>query len=183
MFEYKSGLIIGFILLACVTSWNLIGTKGRYALKCITILILVWYGLAVAYTVPNIMGWSAKKDLPPDAKIIGVKIIEDTAAKKGVMYFWLNEEPAEKLDFANLLKPGAMFLYTGKRQPRSYQIPYDRELHKKLIEITKKQKNNPGSLIMTGKKGIKGKQKKSGDNLDTKDPPFKILNPYELLPK
>jgi len=181
MFESSLGLIVGFLLLASVVTWNLIGTKGNYILKCTTICILLWYGLAVAYTVPSIMGWSAKKDLPPNARIISFRIIEDQAGVKGVMYFWLNENPEEKLDYKNLMRPDRIFLYTGKKQPRSYQIPYDRELHKKLIEAKRKQGQLRGSVMMTGEKGV-GKKGQGGQQSD-KNPPFKIVNPYELLPK
>jgi len=183
MFESSSGLVVAFLLLAGVTGWNVIRTRGNYVLKAASICILLWYGLAVFFTVPNIMGWSAKLDLPGDAKIIGVRIVEPKGNDEGAIYFWLNEEPQHGKDAMNLLRPDKMFIYTGLIQPRAYQIVYDRELHKKLIEAMKKQKKNKGSSLMTGKKGIKQKEKTGEGRETNEEPTFKILNPFKMLPK
>ena len=183
MFESSFGLVVAFLLLAGVTGWNVIRTKGNYILKAASICILLWYGLAVFFTIPNIMGWSAKIDLPGNAKIIGVRIIEPKDTDKGAIYFWLNEKPQHSKDAMNLLRPDKVFIYTGLIQPRAYKVPYDRELHRKLIEAIKKQKNNKGSSLMTGEKGIKQKGK-SGEGRQTyENPTFKVLNPFEMLPK
>ena len=183
MFDSMTGLVVAFILLAIVTAWNTIRTKGWLGLKIITISILIWYGFVVYFTIPQIMGWPTKKDLPANSKIISVRIIEPRGTDKGAMYFWLSRKPDHKKDAMNLLRPDKFLIFTGGIQPRSYKIPYDRELHKKLLEAQKKQRKQRGSSLMTGKKGVKIKGKQKGQSNSPTEKPFKILNPFDTLRK
>ena len=182
MFDSLTGLVVAFILLATVTAWNTIRTKGWMGLKFVSIGILIWYGFVVYFTIPQIMGWPTEKDLPANSKIISVKIIEPKENDKGSMFFWLSQQPEHKKDVMNLLRPDKFLLYTGSIQPRSYKIPYDRELHKKLLEAQKKQKQQRGSSLMTGKKGIKANRAEGQDGPPV-EKPFKILNPFTFLTK
>ena len=180
MFDSITGLVVAFILLATVTAWNTIRTRGWVGLKIVSISILIWYGFVVYFTIPQIMGWPANKDLPANSKIISVRIIEPKDDNKGSMFFWVSQTPNHKRDAINLLRPDKIFIYTGSMQPRSYRIPYDRELHKKLLETQKKQKRQKGSSMLTGKKGVKQKRGKGGAPTEN---PFKILNPFTFLKK
>lgn len=182
MFDSISGLVVAFILLAIVTAWNTIRTRGWLGLKFVSIGILIWYGFVVYFTIPQIMGWPTGKDLPANSKIISVRIIEpSTDNKEGAMYFWMSQKPDHKLDALNLLRPDKFLIYTGNIQPRSYKIPYDRELHKKLLEAQKKQQSQRGSTLMTGEKGVKTKE--GGEGRSPTENPFKILNPFTFLNK
>jgi len=181
MFDSLTGLVVAFILLATVTAWNTVRTKGLLPLKFVSIAILIWYGFVVYFTIPQIMGWPVDKDLPANCKIISVRIVEPRSDNKGGMFFWLSHKPDHERDAFNLLRPDKFLIYTGAIQPRAYRIPYDRELHKKLLEVQKKQKGQKGSSLMTGKKGVKRKGKKGQSNPTEK--PFKILNPFDVLKK
>jgi len=182
MFDSLTGLVVAFLLLATVTAWNTVRTKGWLGLKCVSIGILIWYGFVVYFTIPQIMGWPASKDLPGNCKIVSVKIIEPCSDNEGAMYFWMSQKPDHKRDALNLLRPDKFLIYTGGIQPRAYKIPYDRELHKKLLETQKQQKQQKGSSLMTGKKGVKRKKGK-GKNESPTENPFKILNPFDVLKK
>ena len=182
MFDSMTGLVVAFILLAIVTAWNTIRTKGRLPIKFISIGILIWYGFVVYFTIPQIMGWPTYKDLPADSRIISVRIVEPKGDNKGWMYFWLSQKPDHKRDAINLLRPDKFLIYTGAIQPRAYCIPYDRELHKKLLETQRKQRAQRGSSLMTGKKGVKRKGRKGGNGAPT-EKPFGILNPFDMLRK
>jgi len=178
MFDSLTGLVVAFILLATVTGWNTVRTKGWLGLKFVSIGILIWYGFVVYFTIPQIMGWPTEKDLPANSKIVSVRIVEPSNDDKGAMYFWLSQNPDHKRDAMNLLRPDKFLIYTGGIQPRAYKIPYDRELHKKLLETQKEQKRQKGSSMMTGKKGVaKGRNESPTEN------PFKILNPFDMLKK
>ena len=181
MFDSLTGLVVAFILLATVTAWNTVRTKGWVGLKFVSIGILIWYGFVVYFTIPQIMGWPTEKDLPSNSKIVAVRIVEPRGENKGSMFFWISQKPDHKKDAMNLLRPDKFLLYTGSTQPRSYRIPYDRELHKKLLEARKKQQGQKGSSLMTGKKGVK--VKRAGGGKSPTDKPFKILNPFTFLKK
>ena len=182
MFNSLSGLVIAFLLLAIVTAWNTIRTKGGIGIKIVSISILIWYGFVVYFTIPQIMGWPADKDLPADSKIISARIVEPQGEEKGAMYFWISQKPDHMRDALNLLRPDKFLIYTGSIQPRSYRIPYDRELHKKLLESQKQQKGQKGSSLMTGKKGVK-KKGEEGEGQSPTENPFRILNPFDVLKK
>ena len=184
MFGALIGAVVGFILLAAGLSWIIIRTKGNFSIKVVAISIFIYYGFALFYAVPNIMGWAFNSDLPPDAKIISVRIVEPNNETDGGMWFWLNEKPDLKGDLHNLLDPRKLFIYTGAIQPRAYKISYDKELHRKLIEQKKRQKRNPGSSLLVGKKGIK--KDRTGiqqNNQQYDDNAFRILNPREVMAK
>jgi len=182
MFDAQLGLVVGFILLAAVPAYNVIYSRAHYVISAITIAILLWYGVAVFYTIPTLSGWSLESDLPADAKIIGVRIVEPGRDDPGCFYFWLNESPQHKLDALNVIRPDKVFVYTGKTQPRAYKIPYDRELHKQLIEAMKRQKKQQGSSLTTGEQGVKGKRGTGGQEYKD-NPPFKIVNPSTIMTK
>jgi len=181
MFDSLTGLVVAFILLATVTAWNTIRTRGWLGLKFVSIGILIWYGFVVYFTIPQIMGWATEKDLPANSKIISVRIIEPKGECEGAMYFWMSQKPDHEKDALNLLRPDKFLIYTGSVQPRAYKIPYDRELHKKLLETQKQQKQQRGSSLMTGKKGVKSKEEGTGRS--PTENPFKILNPFTFLNK
>lgn len=183
MFDSITGLVVAFILLATVTAWNTIRTRGWVGLKFVSIGILIWYGFVVYFTIPQIMGWPTEKNLPPNSHIVSVKIVEPTGDNKGDMFFWISQKPDHKKEAMNLLRPDKFLLYTGSIQPRSYRIPYDRELHKKLLESKKQQKKQRGSSLMTGKKGIIVRGEESVENDSLTEKPFQILNPFTFLTK
>jgi len=204
MIDFQIGTTVGYVLLAIFIAWSLITTKGRYVYKCIGIFVLIYYVLIVYFSQSNIMGWPVKKDLPANAKIISVRVIEPNDNHEGGMWFWLNEKPHFEEDLFNMVQPNKMFTYTGGVQPRSYKIPYDRELHKKLFE-KQKQSGKGGCFLATGKKGVKRNQGEQGEEdkkeppstgekgvkrnqgeqgeEDKKEPPFEIINPIELFKK
>ena len=181
MFDFSTGIVIGYVLLAIFLAWSIIATKGHYVYKCLGIFVLVYYVLVIHFSQNNIMGWPLEADLPASAKIISVRIIEPNDNHEGGMWFWLNEKPQLEQDIMNMLQPSKMFAYTGSVQPRSYKIPYDRELHKKLFE-KQKQTGKGGRFLSTGKKGVKSKNN-GEQGQDTQDPPFIIINPIEILQK
>ena len=113
MFDSITGLVIAFVLLATVTAWNTVRTRGWLGLKFVSIGILIWYGFVVYFTIPQIMGWAAEKDLPANCKIISVRIIEPRDDdKEGSMFFWMSQKPDHKRDALNLLRPDKLLIYT-----------------------------------------------------------------------
>lgn len=187
MFDFYSAVFIGYVLVALVAIWAMVAPQLSKGLifRCFVIFALIYYGLVVYFSTTNIMGWPAEKDLPANAKIIAARIIEPSKNHEGGIWFWLNEKPELRRDFFNALRPDKLFIYTGHIQPRAYRLPYDRELHKKLLE-KQKQSGRGGKFLMTGKKGVKGKKSKRQGGVDSEDkeiPPFKVVNPVEYFPK
>lgn len=184
MFNASSGLVVGFLILSASVAWLIAKTKGNYLSKVFIIGVLIYYSVAVFFTIPNVMGWGVEKDVPANAKIISVRIKEPSGEDKGGIWFWINEKPDMKSDIMNMMRPDKVFIYTGSIQPRAYRIEYDKEIHKKIIEALKQQQKMKGSSFMTGEKGVK-KNKKGGRGAskDKEEDLFKIINPYDILSK
>ena len=169
------GLTASFLILAVVVSYILIRPKNPLV-KALLIIATVWYAIAVYYAPDAFMGWPRRvNELPDGSLILTYKVVEPSAGESGGMYFWLIEGIKKT---PKRLNPAEVFTIIDRKTPRAYQIPYDRELHKKL-ELAKKKKGKHGLMIWkkgqrVGMAGDGKKQEEEGR--------FKIINPVDLLP-
>jgi hypothetical protein len=178
------GLTFAFLLLATIMGYLVISTKMNPILKVIIIIITAWYSVAL-YAVPGQIAGHPKMvaELPDEAWILSAKIVEPTINDQGGMYFWLYEKRIikEKLNNAN---PFMAFAELHRVAPRSYGVPYNKELHKQY-EKAKKNKTGKGSMgIMLYKRGERKQGQQQQQNKKTKmKSKFQIINPIDLLPK
>jgi hypothetical protein len=178
------GLAIAFLIIATIFLWFFLRTPGHIIIKVILIPVTIWYSLVLYYTIPNLMGWPTSEAIPENSQILAIRIKEPNPKldDPGAIYFWLNTKPSSKeqnLSPAAWLNPKRVFSYNSASHPRAYQLPYSREMHKKIIENQKKAQGVPGAQVRIKKKGrgIPG-QEESKAPLE-----FEILNPIKLLPK
>jgi len=194
-----SGLSIAFILLSAVMLWMLFGVRGKVLLKALLTTFIVWYSVALFFSIQNLTGWPTTTTLEnmrtkSDLQVLSIQIRPPDKRVKGdigSMYFWTSIYGSEDLEYDvfDLINPMKAFDYKYKKDPRAYKIPYDEELHKEIIEKAKKKGGIRGSIMLLKKK--EKNKKKGGD----KDLPrlleeeeeeknrFKIINPYELMKK
>lgn len=176
-----AAIITTYLLIMIFLSWSIIYSRGRIIYKCIGAAIALWFSMTFFWVLPDLKGWPADISIPEKSRVIWLTIVEPENDNPGAFYFWCDIKPDNQKNAINLLNPYKRLSYTGRLEPRAYKIPYDRELHKKLLEAQKQQKKIGGSwLEISGhKKGIK--RGKSGNAIDEVD--FKIINPIELMPK
>ena len=170
-------LTLSFLLLATISGLVLIKARVNPLLKAALIVITVWYGLALWYIPGNFMGYPRQAEiLPHNSWILTYRIYEPKGIDPGSMVFWLIEIEQQKT--GNLER---VFEYVNKQIPRSYSIPYDRDLHKQLEKA--KSDSQKGGLLMfkLGEKRAKGA--KDGTAKDYPRGKFRVINPVELLPK
>ena len=158
-------LIVGYLLIATITLWFFIKTKGWIWNRLIIVALVVGYGISMLYTVPTLMGWPIEAQIIPEQTIVSYIIKEPTSDNPGYICFWTIK---------------------GNGQPRSYKIPYSKKTHKKLLEARKKA--GRGGVILIQRE--KGKIKKKGKGNPKGTSPgkadgirFKILSPTQILPK
>jgi hypothetical protein len=146
--------------------------------KFALIAATVWYGFAMYYSAQDLMGWPASRALPAQGRIIAVRIDEPDRKKNdaGMIYLWIHEE-----------KEGDGFFGGRKSEPRAYRIPYNKEMHKALLDAQRGMEGIPGAQIRIknekGEKGKRGKGKSQGGEYSYDQPKFEIINPADLIPK
>jgi len=155
-------LVIGYILIAVLALWLVIKTRGLDLLKFAAITIVLAYGIIIFYIFPHFLGWPITQKPPDKSQIWSYLIVEPKSPEEGSVYFWI-------LSFKETI-------------PRSYRIPYDRELHKQLLEAQKEQKNEPGSYLLL-QRGKKSDKKDAGDGSQPIDINIKAIFPRSVLTK
>jgi len=176
-----AAVISTYLLIMLFLCWSVIYSRGRIIYKCVGVAISLWFSISFFYVLPDLKGWPAEISIPEKSRIIWLTIVEPDNTNPGAFYFWCDIKPDNQQSAVNLLNPYKRFTYTGRLEPRAYKLPYDRELHKKILEAQKQQKQIGGSWIeiLSHKKG---KKRGKGGNI-TDEIDFKIINPIEFFPK
>lgn len=184
------GLTTAYILIASILLWLFINSRTNIVIKTLIVPVVLWYGIVLYYTPSNLMGWptaiASIEQLPADSFVLGISIKEPSKKTNdpGAIFITLLQSTDNESNFS--LNPKDAFTYHGKAEPRTYKVPYSRELHKKIIDAQKAQRGQQGSTIKTKKKADKTKKKQEGtigDETSKSKELFRIINPIELMPK
>jgi hypothetical protein len=180
------GLSIAFVIISAIVLWFSIRTPGHIIIKAMLIPATVWYALVLYYTVPNLMGWPISRSIPDNSQVLAIRIKEPDPKQNdpGAIYFWVNTK-ADSISSVQAVKamldPKSIFNYNGKTQPRAYQLPYSRKLHKAIVEAQRKAQGVPGAQMRT-KKGKPAKGNPGNDESKAKLE-LQIINPVNSFPK
>jgi hypothetical protein len=180
------GLSIAFVIISAIVLWFSIRTPGQIIIKAMLIPATVWYGLVLYYTVPNLMGWPVSQSIPDNSQVLAIRIMEPNPKNNdpGAIYFWVDIKPSSKSPEQTLkaqLNPKSIFSCNSKTQPRAYQLPYSRELHKAIVEAQRKAQGVPGARLRT-KKGD-SKRGPAGNDESKAALELEIINPVKSFPK
>lgn len=179
-------LAIAFVILATVVLWFFIKTPGKVVVKVLMIPATIWYGLALYYAIPNLMGWPTTQMVPDNSHVIAFRIKEPNPLTDdaGAIFIWADTQPGSetpKRERIVLLNPKTAFDYHNKIDPRTYKLPYSRQAHRAILNAQKQMSATPGSQmrikIDSSKQGSPAHiQTESNLNIE-------ITNPIKLLPK
>lgn len=184
------GLAVTYILLVSIVCWFIIGSKGKWWLKIVITGLALWFGLTFTYSVNNFMGWPTIENLgETKAQIIHFQIREPSkkANDDGAIYVWLRLLPTKEeprgLNIIEAMNPRIWFTYTDLRAPRSYKLPYTKELHKELNKM-QDAKDKKGSMGFLEEK-TKGKEKKDKSDQNNRSPRLNVITvaPEKIIPK
>ncbi len=177
-----SGLSIAFIIIIALHLYFIIYSKVKVITKVIIIPTVLWYSLILFNTPGKLMGWPVPDQLVPENSRILSKIIREPFGDDlGAIYLLtVNYSKVEKKSFIQLINLKHIFGYNEKYVPRLYELPYSRDLHRRLNESLKEAKNK-GGLVRVGKrkmdKKIKSRWKKD-NRLE-----IEVVDPKKLMPK
>jgi len=176
-----AGLSIAFVIITSLFLYFIIGSKAPLLVKAVLIPIVIWFTLALYFTPEKLMGWPTPAE-PPDKSIILLPIIKEPAGdSKGFIDLLVIVREESKKSLIEQLKPGNVFSYNSKNTERIYRLPYDKELHKAIVEARKNAKKIGGFMVFSRKKsriGKKGNKSKPKDDFTVK-----VINPRTILKK
>ena len=119
--------------IAAIVLWNIIGAKGHWAVKAFvmafvsSLCIWVWISLGAMF------GWPLEQIPTGTYDLAWVEVQEPNKSKQidGGIYIWIkNIEGMEEIDLFNQQEQ-----HLSERKPRSYELPYSRELHKQMEQM------------------------------------------------
>jgi len=123
---------LGFVMVAILILWFVIGSKGHWLSKAIVILASLYFCLSVGFSVKDYMGWPTNEDLPEKFLVHWIVIDEPDkkTGDKGSVYVWL-KPLSETKEHHDTWEDYLLSFYDGESRPRSYRVPYSRDLHEK----------------------------------------------------
>ena len=150
---YALAIPFGFVLLAAVLLWGILGSKGYWPLKMMAITAVMYFGVSLWYSMNTYLGWPSRADMPPKYMVYWAFVQEPSKVDNtpGAIYFWVRElEKEEKNPWLYALQ------YQGdNKDPRVFRADYSRELHQQVQQMTQGIKK--GQVFIGGKNAPKGK--------------------------
>ncbi len=162
-------ITIFFCILMAVLLWSIIGGKGHWAIKSLTIPFCVWYSVAIGVTIVSVSGWPSNSEVPEKFEVhyVLVQPPSKQTDSEGNIYLWV-------IDLNNKDEFSLFNLYNSvDGEPRVHRIDYSKKLHQQLNAVLSGLKK--GQRIMgergkgIGKLGKGGKGKGKGVNGQGKD--------------
>lgn len=123
-------IAVGFVLLAACLLWAVIGSRGKWWLKLLGILVVPTFGFAVWLALETYRGWPAELQPPAESVFVASLVEEPTADSPGRIYVWLVPAPSHAWILA---------YHPGSAEPRAYTLPYSRSLHEQVRRGTEGQ--------------------------------------------
>ena len=135
-----------FVVITSLILWFVIGSRGMWGLKIATIASALYFCLSIGFSLENFEGWPSNASLPEEFRMYWVIIEEpNERGDEGAIYIWAkNLKPLDD-------ESGWWISFDGSNTgaPRSYKLPYTRDLHERSEDALKR--------IRAGK-GVMGRQ-------------------------
>lgn len=158
------GIPLAYVIVAALTLWIVIGSRGHWIMKVIAIIGSVLFSVSLWHSLVSLQGWPTAETLPEkfEIKWIDVKEANKKTGFEGAIYVWVKDiSPEADADTANI----PILHSKGKsNDSRLHIMPYSRELHKQAEGIKKQIASGKRYFgeMKKGKGGIKGDGKGDG---------------------
>lgn len=195
------GIPMAFVIIAALTLWVVLGSKGHWLLKMGMVSVSIFFSILLWNSLVSLQGYPAATQMPEQFEIKWLDVQEPNmkTGDPGQICVWardISPKPAEEIKLHTKEMSG---------DPRVYEIPYSRKMHEQAQQIKQMiaqggkfygRMGKEGEMGEAGKgegkgkgkggkgkgsKGIgKGKAGKGGEgsfSRDDRDPMF-----YELPP-
>ncbi len=132
----QAGLIAAYVLIALLLIGITLYTSFSWRIKAILIAAVSTFYIVTYLSFPPLMGWPTDAELPKRFNLVAIFVQEPdkTTGDPGEIFLWLT----------NLERGPA------RNEPRAYRVPFDGDLHAKVVEAgTKLRKGLPqlGELV------------------------------------
>lgn len=132
----QAGLIAAYVLIALLLIGVTLYTSFSWRLKAILVAAVSAFYIITYQSFPPLMGWPTDADLPKRFNLVAIFVQEPdkTTGDPGEIFLWLTD-----------LEKGP-----ARNEPRSYRVPFNGDLHAKVVEAgTKMRKGLPqlGELV------------------------------------
>ena len=120
-------IIICYVLIGFLLVFFNMRTTIHWALKGSMIVVVTGFYILTYNSFKNIIGWPTKENLPDRFRLVAAQIYEPNALinSEGAIYLWVT-------DMNNL---------AGLGVPRSFSIPYNKQMHEKISKASVNLKN------------------------------------------
>lgn len=158
------GIELGFVLIATLVLWFIIGSKGHWLIKAVVIFSSLYFCLSVGFSIKDYMGWPTEEDLP-DKFVVHWVVIEEPdkqTGDKGSVYIWIKPLLKTK-NTRETWEDYLLSFYDSQSKPRAHQMFYSKDLHERAQEAIE--------MIRKGQRvgGLNGKGKGEGKEGEGKD--------------
>ncbi len=126
----QGGLVAAFVLTALLLLSVNLYSNFSWRIKIALIVVVSAFYVGFYYSLPPLMGWPTNDDLPKRFNLIATYVEEPNkkTGEAGYIFLWVTD-----------LRKGA-----GRSEPRAYRIPFENDLHAKLVAAgTKVRKGIP----------------------------------------
>lgn len=132
----QAGLVAAYVLIALLLIGVNLYSSFSWRAKVLLVVLVSAFYVVTYYSFPPLMGWPTSAELPKRFNLVAIYVEEPdkTTGDPGEIYLWLTD-----------LEKGP-----ARNEPRAYRVPFDGELHAKVVEAgTKMRKGLPqlGELV------------------------------------
>jgi len=155
------GIPAAFVIIATLTLWIVIGSKGWWWAKGIVVAIAILFSVSLWHSLAGLEGWPTEQSMPQKFEIKWIVVEEpnNKTGSEGQILIWARDlEPLLKE------KSSIPILHNkeASNEPRLHKLPYTRELHEQAMKIQKKIGAGGKFYGEMSKDGMKGKGKGDG---------------------
>jgi hypothetical protein len=122
------GIPLAFVIIAALTLWVVIGSKGYWWFKMIMVSISIFFSISLWNSLSSLQGWPTA-DMPPEkfeVKWIDVKEPNKKTGAPGSIYVWVRDLQPDHIDESFYMRLHHKEL---EEEPRLYKLPYSRGMH------------------------------------------------------
>jgi hypothetical protein len=148
----QGGLVAAFVLTALLLLGVNLYSNFSWRIKITLIVVVSAFYVGFYYSLPPLMGWPTNDDLPKRFNLIATYVEEPDkkTGEAGHIFLWVTD-----------FRKGS-----GRSEPRAYRIPFEYDLHAKLVAAgTKVRKGIPQlGEVVDEKPGTAGRPSYESNN-------------------
>lgn len=155
---YALAIPLGFVLLAAILLWGIIGSKGYWWLKLCAISFVMFFGVSLWYSMNTYLGWPSRAEMPPKYMVYWAYVQEPSKRDndEGAIFFMVRHLEEDKKNDALY----ALQYQGNNKDPRLYRLEYTRDLHQQVNQMLAGIKK--GQVFIGGKNAPKGQGQGQG---------------------